>query len=205
MLGFLRVLCGRPSGGIAIFVKQHIATKITVIKLTSRYIILKFGTILLINVYLPCTSSCDWEDEYMETLACICNNVYDVQYSYIIWGGDFNVKASFAICRIMDDLSLSNVDDKLSSGGVVCSCRVDTNGASSLIDHIFVSSSLYDFVTSVAIEDSGINLSDHSAVVMELNLPSKNQWSCKSQSKPKLCRYRLSWDKADLWIERRML
>jgi len=96
MLGFLRVLCGRPSGGIAIFVKQHIATKITVIKLTSRYIILKFGTILLINVYLPCTSSCDWEDEYMETLACICNNVYDVQYSYIIWGGDFNVKASFA-------------------------------------------------------------------------------------------------------------
>ena len=64
-------------------------------------------------------------------------------------------------------------DDKLPSGEV-CSFRVDTTGASSLIDHIFVSSLLYDLVASVDIEDSGIILSHHCAVVMELNLPLEN-------------------------------
>ena len=59
---------------------------------------------------------CDWEDEYMETLACICYDVYDAQYSYIVWGGNFNVDFKWkhplrdTICRIMDDLSLSNVN-----------------------------------------------------------------------------------------------
>ena len=54
-------------------------------------------------------------------------------------------------------------------------------------------------VTSVDIEDSGINLSDHCAVVSELNLPLENQQICKSQSKPKVCCYKWRWDKADLW------
>jgi len=102
----------------------------------------------------------------------------------------------------MDDLSnvnvaLSNVNDKLPSGAV-SSFRVDTTGASSLIDHIFVSSS-FELVTSVDVDDSGINLSDRCAVVMELNLPSENQWSHKLQSQPKLRCYRWRWDKADLW------
>jgi len=91
------MLCGRPFGGVAIFVKQHIAANVMVIKLTSRYIILKVGTTLLINVYFPCTSSCDWEDEYMDTLAGISNIISDVQYSYIIWGGDFNVDLNRSI------------------------------------------------------------------------------------------------------------
>jgi len=159
------ILCGQPFDGVAIFVKQHIAAKIKVIKLTSRYIILKFGTILLINVYLPCTSSYNWEDEYKDTLACTNNDVYDSQYSYIIWGGDFNVdfKSKHPLrdtfCSMTDDLSLHNVYDKLPSGGLFISSRYHW----SLITYrpFFVSSSLYDLVTSVDIEDSGINLSDH--------------------------------------------
>jgi len=198
------ILCGRPFGGVAVFVRQHIATKITVIKLASRYIILKFGTMLLINAYLPCTSRSDWEDVYMETLACISNDVYDVQYSYIIWGGDFNVDFKLkhplrhTICDMMDDLSLCNVKDKLPSDAK-CSFRVDTTGASSLIDHIFVSIPLYELVTSVEIVDSGINLSDHCAVVMELKLPLENQWRYVPQNKHKPCWYKWRWDKADLW------
>ena len=128
------MLCGRPFGGIATFVKQHIAANVVVIKLTSRYIILKVGTTLLINVYFPCTSSCDWEDEYMDTLAGISNIISDVQYLYITWGGDFNVDFKSKhplrdiVCSIMDDLSLCNVNNKLPSGAF-CSFRVETTGA----------------------------------------------------------------------------
>ena len=49
---------------------------------------------------------------------------------------------------MMDDLSLRNVNDKLPSDAM-CSFRVDTTGASSLIDHIFVSIPLYELLASV--------------------------------------------------------
>ena len=43
------------------------------------------------NAYLPCSSSYNWEDEYLDTLAQITNDIADIQYSHIIYGGDFNV------------------------------------------------------------------------------------------------------------------
>jgi len=44
------------------------------------------------HVYLPCTSSGNWKDEYLETLAEITNAIAGVQYAHIILcGGDFNV------------------------------------------------------------------------------------------------------------------
>ena len=157
---------------------------------------------MLINVYLPCTSACGWKDEYLETLACITNDIDNIQYSHIVCGGDFNIDfQSLHPCRstvlsIMDDLSLHNVSDKLQSG-VKCSFRVESTGASSLIDHFFVSTSLYDRVISVVMEDSGINLSDHCAVVMELNLP-LDKFMDKPQSKHNYC-YKWRWDKADVY------
>ena len=55
---------------------------------------------------------------------------------------------------------------------------METTGASSLIDYFFVSTSLHEHVVSVDIEDSEINLSDHCAVglLMELTLPFENHW-----------------------------
>jgi len=44
-----RMLSGRPFGGIAIFIRQHLAAKVTVVKLSSRYIILQVGSTMLIN------------------------------------------------------------------------------------------------------------------------------------------------------------
>ena len=96
---------------------------------------------------------------------------------------------------------MCNVNGKLPSGAN-CSFRIETTGASSLIDHFFVSTSLYEHVISVDIEDNGINLSDHCAVVMELKLPLEKQWMYDSQSKPNksnigCCKWR--WDKADVY------
>ena len=62
-----------------------------------------------------------------------------------------------------------------------------------------MSSSLYDLVSSVNILDNGINLSDHCAVELKLNLPVENEWKYKSRSKSNVNCYKWRWDKADLW------
>ena len=124
---------------------------------------------LFINIYLPCTSASDWESDYLDCLACVVNDVRDVQYKTLITGGDFNVDFTSkhpmvaVLHNLMVDFALSNMDSKLSSGRK-SSFRVHTRGASSLIDHFFVSDSLYDSVVSADIADSGLNLSDHCAV-----------------------------------------
>jgi len=48
---------------------------------------------LFINVYFPCNSVVDWQNEYLECLASILKDVRicDVQYKYIVFGGDLNV------------------------------------------------------------------------------------------------------------------
>ena len=51
--------------------------------------------------------------------------------------------------------------------------RVVSSGAKSVIDHVSVSESLYDDAHTVAILDSGINLSNHRPVAVVLSIPSK--------------------------------
>ena len=64
-----------------------------------------------------------------------------------------------------------------------------------------MSTSLYERVVSVDIEDSGINLSDHCAVVMELTLPLENSWTYESHCNPNKSNtcYKWRWDKADTY------
>ena len=198
-----KLLVGRPFGGIAIFIKQNLAADFNVVRLSSRYIILKAWSTLFINVYLPCMSSADWESEYLDCLACILNDVSEIDYRYIVMGGDFNIDFNTkhplinVLCSFMTDLALVNMDSKLPPGTNV-SFRVDTSGASSLVDHLFVSKSVSDCVNAIDIVDNGINLSDHCAVTMELLLPEQKCSASNRQSKPQTLRYSYRWDKADL-------
>jgi len=92
--------------------------------LSSRYTIFEALCTLFINVglYLPCTSTVDWENEYFDCLACIANDINDVQYKNIIIGGDFNIDftsrhpLSYVLCGFMADLKLINMDSKLPPG-----------------------------------------------------------------------------------------
>jgi len=52
--------------------------------------------------------------------------------------------------------------------------RVVTTGAKAAIDHLAVSQSLYNSVHGVTIEDSGINLSDHCPVILNIDIPGFN-------------------------------
>jgi len=62
-------LSGRPFGAVAVYVKQCFAASTKLISLSKRYIILLGGQLLLINVYLPCVSTANCEDEYTECLS----------------------------------------------------------------------------------------------------------------------------------------
>ena len=71
----------------------------------------------------------------MDCLACIANDVSEVDYRNVIMGGDFNIDFSSkhplinVMCSFMTDLSLVNLDNKLPPGTNV-SFRVDTWKAS---------------------------------------------------------------------------
>jgi len=114
-----QLLSGRPFGGVAIIVKQNLAAHFNVVMLSSRYIILKAWSTLFINVYLPCISADDWENEYLECLACITNDISDVQYKNIIMCGDLNLDFTSmhpltdVLHNFMEDFSLSNLDSRL--------------------------------------------------------------------------------------------
>jgi len=71
----------------------------------------------------------------IDCLACISNDISDVQYKNIIIGGDFNIDfaskhpPSDVLCGFMADLKLINLDSKLPPG-TNFSFRVDASGAS---------------------------------------------------------------------------
>jgi len=69
-----------PFSGVAIFVRKHIAYKITVIKLASSCIILNLGTILLIMVAL-------WNraDHYIYIMAALWNIYFCLVFSFFLF------------------------------------------------------------------------------------------------------------------------
>jgi len=60
---------GRPFGDVACLVRDHFATRVQLAKSASRHIILLLDSLLLINVYMPCSSSDSWVDDYLDCLA----------------------------------------------------------------------------------------------------------------------------------------
>jgi len=79
------------------------------------------------------------------------------------------------------DLGIVFVDDKLDPNMNRFTFRVDSTGAASCIDHFAVSQSLYSRVVHASIEDSGINLSDHCPVLLDVQIPLLN-----TMAKPKV-------------------
>ena len=77
-------LRGRPFGGVAVLIRDTIVINVTLVKSASRYIILQFNGILLINVYLPCSGCDNWEDEYADYLASIINDISKLHFTHII-------------------------------------------------------------------------------------------------------------------------
>jgi len=156
----------RPFGGVAIYINQNLAVLTKLISLQKRYIILQINNLLLINVYLPCASVVGRDDEYIECLANIINEISELQYDDVLFGGDLNVELSDKdvacghLHSFVKDLHLKFVDDKISTDDK-STYRVLSTGACSSVDHFAVSERLYCQVQDVRIADCGDNVSDH--------------------------------------------
>ena len=58
---------------------------------------------------MPSASASCREEEFIECLASITNDIVDLQYSDIIFGGDLNVDfASHVICVVICNILLKN-------------------------------------------------------------------------------------------------
>jgi exonuclease III len=169
------ILTGRPYGGVAVYVRDVFASKIKIIKNTDRYILMQFGAVVIINVYMPASGTAQQEDVYCSCLASILNDVNELHYDAIIMGGDFNIdpsgdcnvgRALNTFCAEIDVLRVHQ-----SSNNVIpYTFRVLSTGATSNIDFFFVSRTVLKDVNKCEILDSGINLSDHCLVTIDVEL-----------------------------------
>ena len=112
-------LRGRPFGGVAIFVRSHLASTVKLIKAVSRYIMIQVDQTVFVNVYLPCVSSPGREQDILDCLADIINVLDTLNFVNIVFGGDLNVDFDTAdhFCGVLlnftDDLGLRFVFDKV--------------------------------------------------------------------------------------------
>jgi len=191
-------------------IRDTIVTNVTLVKSASRYIILQFNGILLINVYLPCSGFDNWEDEYADCLASIINDISKLQFTHIIFGGDLNVDfmnkhmtraySSVTYSCIEDfaqSLQMKFVDNKIppDSGYTF---RVQAHVSATWLCQIHCI-----IVVAVSIIDSSINLSDHCAVSMDVCVPYQHllsNGSADSSTEPQSKRQlTFRWDKGDIF------
>ena len=198
------VLKGRPFGGVGILIDKSVCSGLRVITKADRYIIVQLNELLLINVYLPCASAVNeaWREDYLCTLASISNDISAVNYKYLIFGGDLNVDIRYqhtlrdSLFDFFDELNIVPTFTSLSN--TLNSFCVDSTGACSLIDHFVISANLVNSVAKLDIVDSGVNFSDHCAVVLHVNVPTKKVTSNVSNERNQAATYCLRWDKANL-------
>jgi len=204
-------------------IRDTIVTNDTLVKSASRYIILQFNGILLINVYLPCSGFDNWEDEYADYLLgnqhihlpnyqiqSIINDISKLQFTHIIFGGDLNVDfmnkhmtraySSVTYSCIEDfaqSLQMKFVDNKIppDSGYTF---RVQAHVSATWLCQIHCI-----IVVAVSIIDSSINLSDHCAVSMDVCVPYQHllsNGSADSSTEPQSKRQlTFRWDKGDIF------
>ncbi|MEZ4977665.1 MAG: reverse transcriptase family protein [Chitinophagales bacterium] len=196
------ILRGRPHGGLAIFVSNSLSKWCTLIHKSSRFLIMRFCDILLINVYMPSNNPNLYLDVLTEISDCLLN--YQ-NFNKVLVCGDFNydfIRDSSSSCTpflqsFLKTNNLVSTYTMLPDRGVnQFSYYNSALNQRSLIDHFFTTHNLLNNVHSLAVEDNGANLSDHIPVILNLNY---NFNTVKTNAtNPKSIVYKLRWDKSDL-------
>jgi exonuclease III len=167
------ILRGRPFGGLAIFINKRFANNIKLIDSSDRFLMITIYDLLVCNVYLPSKSTRDYDSIYKDTLNTIISKSNSLAIVNKIICGDFNVafntesKMKGYVDAFCDELMLSRSDSLFSNRNAVSFCTAD-GSASSLIDHFLVSKDLLNNILDIYIMDCGLNLSDHSPVILDI-------------------------------------
>lgn len=203
------ILRGRPFGGLAIFIRNRLISRLSIVSRHTNYIIIKFNDLLLINVYMPCNNVLLYENMLGEISHNIQTEKCNVKYT--VMGGDYNAdyyaSQPMYLCRILNNFADEN---NLKCTVPYCAwngvepytyCHNYSNGKS-FIDYFMISENVIGSIYNHCIMDSGLNLSDHIPVRIDICLKldqtacGDNQNSTTSNNKDDF--YSLRWDKAHL-------
>jgi hypothetical protein len=162
---------GRPSGGLAILVHERLVKFCKTIVCSDRYICISIGSLLLVNVYLPCVGTPDRYDVICEELNDLRSIFSDHASCAYVLCGDFNTdiysvgknNCSDIIKQFMCDNSLACAYDCFP--GKPLPTYVSGSGGESLLDYFMVSASID--VRSIYPYDCCFNFSDHLPLMCE--------------------------------------
>ena len=194
------MLRGRPFGGVICLVKNSLRSITNTVYCSDRFVIIKVGNHILVNVYLPCVGSANRES--------ICDNIFaeiDAWFhrynncNFLV-AGDFNTNldindtVSRSVCTFAERYALSRCDILFATGCRPTYVNLALNHQS-CIDYILVSSGCY--VTEFSVVDPDINFSDHLPLyaVMKCGISNTND---KIHKQAISTQRQLRWDKADI-------
>ena len=150
--------------------------------------------ILLVNVYMPGE---DKQGEYIETLQSVAALRATSNYENVIIGGDFNVDRVRIWLRntgILEEFIISETLCDAGDLGVIdYTFESKINFSRSRIDHFFISENLYPIITACKVTHDMENLSDHSALVLTLDIEVNYEEQIKRVNQEQ----RVNWDRVN--------
>ena len=189
---------GRPYGGVSICYHSNISCKVETIitsckSICAKKINLNNISILLINVYMPCSDNRDTLDEYSAILQEISSICIKSATQFIIIGGDWNADPIrkdgrtklftefIANENLMNalDLNIANVPYTHES-----SRQDGWPPTTSTIDHFLISPNLKNTVSCYETMFLHNNFSDHHPLMLKLNIDVKFHETYEREFKP---------------------
>ena len=193
-------LVGRPYGGATILIKNELRAVTECIFCTDRFVVVRVGKVLVINVYLPCTGTAD----RMFIVEDLLQSMWSWRLKYpdciVIIGGDFNTDldkrtdVSNYINSFLSDCLLVRCDSKFPSRRQETYVN-ESLGQSSTID-FYVCDAIDDVIDYCVIEPE-VNFSDHLPVAVRCKCPLLVDLVSNSRSSSSNVQH-LRWDHGDL-------
>jgi exonuclease III len=200
-------LVGRPFGGTLTLIRNELMSVCECIDASERFVVVKVGDLVCINVYLPCVGTADRELICRDVLDNICywRSVY--ANCGLVIGGDFNTEldsfssSSTSITNIINKFLLDNKLHRCDQH-FVPSVRY-TYSNDSLNHYRKLDYFVWDGITikDFNILDPDINLSDHLPIFVRcvVNVSEiKTKSNTKQRQDDDHSVIRLRWDHADL-------
>ena len=196
------IKAGRPYGGVAICYHAGLKCKIETIPTDSKSICaLKLGidqiSILLVNVYMPCSDNNDALEKYTSILneiraLCIKNVT-----QHLILAGDWNAdpirndRRTTLFKNFIAEETLINVLNKdIANVPYTYWNQRVTPPTTSTVDHFLLSPNLANIVTQYETVFQHNDFSDHFPVMLTLNINVKYQKTYKKEFKPSVAWYK---------------
>jgi len=167
------VLRGRPFGGVGILLKNIFCKDVIFYEANENFVLLKFSKLVIISIYLPCSSVKNGDVIACQVLEQIRNLICPSENNYVICSGDYNAnlvqQLDSGVNDFIIDFELVKLTPEVLPNSVNFTYANDSWNHFSIIDHILVSKAIVKNVADCSIMDSAINLSDHNPVLAKFS------------------------------------